>query len=62
MLLKKDTDGKIKKIKANVINFDQNVDDIQTAEEVKSDEDVISAAGDEGGIGSYDDKVVRFIL
>lgn len=61
MLLKKENNGKIKKIKANVINFDQSID-IQTAEEVKSDDDVILAIGDEAiekSTNSYD-KVVRF--
>lgn len=60
-MLKKDNNGKIKKIKAKVINFDQSVEDIQTADEVKSDEDVISAVGDEGASSSYD-TVVRFIF
>lgn len=64
LLLKKENSGKMKKIKANEINFDQNIDDIQTAEEVKSDNDVISAVGDEvpdTPISSYD-KIVRYIL
>ncbi|XP_050428502.1 sorting nexin-29 [Adelges cooleyi] len=47
LLLKNNNSGHSKKIKANVINFDQNGDDIQPADEVKSDEDVIFAAGDE---------------
>ncbi|VVC40089.1 Hypothetical protein CINCED_3A010372 [Cinara cedri] len=56
LLLKKENGGKIKKIKANVINFDQNLDDIQTAEEVKSDEDVLLASGNEAAAvtNSYD--------
>lgn len=62
--MKKEISGKTKKIKANIINFDQSVDEIQTAEEVKSDEDVILAVGDEAtatetSISSYD-KIVRF--
>lgn len=64
LLLKKENSGKIKKIKANVIHFDQNLDDIQTAEEVKSDEDVLLACGNESAtisINSYD-KIVRFKL
>jgi len=64
LLLKKENSGKVKKIKANVINFDQSVDNIQTAEEVKTDEDVILAAGDEAitvSSNSYD-KIVIFIL
>lgn len=61
LLLKKENSGKIKKIKANVIHFDQNSDYIQTAEEVKSDEDVLLACGNEPeiSINSYD-KIVRF--
>lgn len=61
LLLKKENNGKIKKIKANVINFDEDVD-IQTAEEVKSDEDVMLAAGDEEATipaNSYN-KIVRY--
>lgn len=52
----------MKKIKANVINFDQNVDDIQTAEEVKSDHDVLLAIGDEipAEASSSFDKIVNF--
>jgi hypothetical protein len=64
LILKKENSGKIKKIKANVINFDQSEDDIQTAEEVKSDNDVLLAVGDEAAaisITSYD-TIVRFIL
>lgn len=64
LLIKKENSGKIKKIKANVINFDQNLDDIQTAEEVKSDEDVLLACGNEAApisTNSYD-KIVKFIL
>lgn len=62
LLLKKENNGKIKKMKANVINFDQSVDEIQTAEEVKSDEDVILALGDEASATSTSsyDKIVRF--
>lgn len=61
LLLKKENTGKLKKIKANVINFDEGVD-IQTAEEVKSDEDVMLAAGDEEATisaNSYN-KIVRY--
>lgn len=46
-MLKKESNGKIKRVKPKVINFDQSEDDIQTAEEVKSDEDVIMAVGEE---------------
>lgn len=63
-MLKKESNGNIKKVKAKVINFDQTDDDIQTAEEVKSDEDVIMAVGDDTtatsiSTSSYD-KIVRF--
>jgi len=64
LILKKENSGKLKKIKANVINFDQSEDDIQTAEEVKSDNDVLSHVGNEASamsITSYD-TIVRFIL
>lgn len=62
-MLKKESNGKIKKVKAKVINFDPSEDDIQTAEEVKSDEDVIMAVGDETtsiSTSSYD-KIVRHL-
>lgn len=64
LLLKKENIGKIKKIKANVVNFDQSLDNIQTAEEVKSDDDVILAVGDEAAAVSNNsyDKFVSFIL
>lgn len=61
--MKKEIGGKSTKIKVNVINFDQSIDSIQPAEEVKSDSDVISAVGDEASAistNSYD-KIVRFI-
>jgi len=64
LLLKKENSGKVKKIKANVINFDQSVDNIQTAEEVKTDEDVILAAGDEAiavSSNSYD-KITGYFI
>lgn len=64
LILKKENSGKLKKIKANVINFDQSEDDIQTAEEVKSDNDVLSHVGNEASatsITSYD-TIVRTIL
>lgn len=63
LLLKKENNGKIKKIKAKVIDFDQSID-IQTAEEVKCDDNVILAIGDEAiekSTNSYD-KVVRFLF
>lgn len=64
LLLEKENIGKIKKIKANVINFDQSLDNIQTAEEVKTDDDVILAIGDEAAAVSTNsyDKIVSFIL
>lgn len=61
--MKKENHGKSTKIKVNVINFDQSIDHIQPAEEVKSDDDVILAVGDEASAittSSYDN-VVRFI-
>jgi len=64
LILKKENSGKLKKIKANVINFDQSEDDIQTAEEVKSDNDVLLHVGNEASstsVTSYD-TIVRFIL
>lgn len=60
--MKKEIGGKSTKIKVNVINFDQSIDNIQPAEEVKSDNDVLSAVGDEASAistNSYD-KIVRF--
>jgi len=60
LLIKKENSGNIKKIKANVINFDQSVDEIQIAEEVKSDEDVMLAIGDEAAATSSYNKIVRF--
>lgn len=62
LILQKDKSGKNKNIKPNVINFDESENDIQTAEEVKSDNDVLLAIGDEAAsITSYD-KIVRLIL
>ncbi|KAL5234452.1 hypothetical protein ACI65C_001862 [Semiaphis heraclei] len=64
LILKKENSGKLKKIKANVINFDQSEDDIQTAEEVKSDNDVLLAVSDEAAaesITSYDTITGYFI-
>lgn len=61
--MKKENGGKSTKIKVNVINFDQSIDNIQPAEEVKSDNDVISAVGDEASAistNSYD-KIVRIL-
>ncbi|XP_025409471.1 sorting nexin-29 isoform X2 [Sipha flava] len=63
-VLKKESNGKIKKVKAKVINFDSSEDDIQTAEEVKSDEDVIMAVGDEAtsiSTSSYD-KITGYFI
>lgn len=63
LLVKKESGGKLTKLKVNVINFDQSIDNIQPAEEVKSDNDVILAVGDEASAistNSYD-KIVRFI-
>lgn len=64
LILKKENSGKLKKIKANVINFDQSEDDIQTAEEVKSDNDVLLHVGNEASAMSTTsyDAIVRFIL
>lgn len=61
--MKKENSGKSTKLKVNVINFDQTIDNIQPAEEVKSDNDVISAIGDEASAMSTNsyDKIVRFI-
>lgn len=62
LLLKKENSGNIKKIKANVINFDQSITEIQTAEEVKSDEDVILAVGDEAAATSSYNNITGYFI
>ncbi|XP_050535243.1 sorting nexin-29 [Daktulosphaira vitifoliae] len=60
-VLKKDNSEKGKKIKANFIYFDKN-NDIQPAEEVKSDDDVLLAVGDDIPSGSSFDKTTGYFI